>query len=286
MSVLSKNSESLLVPFAVKLALCFVLAFVLFALFGQLLSPHEFRATSLFHRLEPPVGFGGSWTYPLGTDGRGRDLLVRLAVGAQTTLIVAIVGTLVGAVLGSFLGIVAAAKRGPLEALIVGAVDVQASLPIIVVALFVLAVFDSSFTLFLLVVGLNGWEVYARLMRAAVLSAKEHGYVMAIRALGASSFRIYFRHIFPNVLNIALVQFTINLPLTVLLETALSFLGLGVQPPLTSLGQIMSEGRDRLLTAWWLTLFPGLVIFLLALSISLIGDWVRDRLDPTLRSEK
>ena len=188
--------------------------------------------------------------------------------------------------LGSFLGIVAAAKRGPLEALIVGAVDVQASLPIIVVALFVLAVFDSSFTLFLLVVGLNGWEVYARLMRAAVLSAKEHGYVMAIRALGASSFRIYFRHIFPNVLNIALVQFTINLPLTVLLETALSFLGLGVQPPLTSLGQIMSEGRDRLLTAWWLTLFPGLVIFLLALSISLIGDWVRDRLDPTLRSEK
>ncbi len=284
--MLSKNSESLLVPFAVKLALCFVLAFVLFALFGQLLSPHEFRATSLIHRLEPPDGFGGSWTYPLGTDGRGRDLLVRLAVGAQTTLIVAIVGTLVGAVLGSFLGIVAAAKRGPLEALIVGAVDVQASLPIIVVALFVLAVFDSSFTLFLLVVGLNGWEVYARLMRAAVLSAKEHGYVMAIRALGASSFRIYFRHIFPNVLNIALVQFTINLPLTVLLETALSFLGLGVQPPLTSLGQIMSEGRDRLLTAWWLTLFPGLVIFLLALSISLIGDWVRDRLDPTLRSEK
>ena len=286
MSALFKKPEGLLVPFAVKLALGFVLAFVLFALFGQLLSPHEFRATSLFDRLEPPVGFGGSWTYPLGTDGRGRDLLVRLAVGAQTTLIVAIVGTLVGAVLGSFLGIVAAARRGPLEALIVGAVDVQASLPIIVVALFVLAVFDSSFTLFLLVVGLNGWEVYARLMRAAVLSAKEHGYVMAIRALGASSFRIYFRHIFPNVLNIALVQFTINLPLTVLLETALSFLGLGVQPPLTSLGQIMSEGRDRLLTAWWLTLFPGLIIFLLALSISLIGDWVRDRLDPTLRSEK
>ena len=286
MSALSKKPEGLLIPFAVKLALGFVLAFVLFALFGQLLSPHEFRATSLFDRLEPPVGFGGSWTYPLGTDGRGRDLLVRLAVGAQTTLIVAIVGTLVGAVLGSFLGIVAAARRGPLEALIVGAVDVQASLPIIVVALFVLAVFDSSFTLFLLVVGLNGWEVYARLMRAAVLSAKEHGYVMAIRALGASSFRIYFRHIFPNVLNIALVQFTINLPLTVLLETALSFLGLGVQPPLTSLGQIMSEGRDRLLTAWWLTLFPGLIIFLLALSISLIGDWVRDRLDPTLRSEK
>ena len=281
-----KSFERLSTPLVVKLALGFVVVFVLFALFGQLLSPHEFRATSLFDRLKPPIGFGGTWTYPLGTDGRGRDLLVRLALGAQITLIVAIVGTLVGAVLGSLLGIIAAEKRGPLEALIIGAVDVQASLPIIVVALFVLAVFNSSFTLFLLLVGLNGWEVYARLMRGAVLSAKEHGYVMAIRALGASSFRIYFRHIFPNVLNIVLVQFTINLPLTVLLETALSFLGLGVQPPLTSLGQIMSEGRDRLLTAWWLTLFPGLIIFFLALSISIIGDWVRDRLDPTLRSEK
>ncbi len=273
------------VPPAVKLSLCFIAFFVLIALFGQALSPHEFRDTSLIDRLKPPAFLGGPEQYMLGTDAKGRDLLVRLAVGARITLVVAIVGTLIGAVLGSLLGILAAARRGVAETVIVAAIDVQASLPIIVVALFVLAMFDNSFTLFLLLIGLTGWEVYARLMRGATLSAKEHGYVIAIRALGASPWRIYLRHILPNIVNIALVQFTVNLPLTVLLETALSFLGLGVQPPLTSLGQIMSEGRDRLLTAWWLTVFPGATIFFLALSISLVGDWLRDILDPTLRTE-
>jgi len=270
-------------PPTVRVAIGFVALFVLFALFGELLTPHGFRDTSLLARLKPPAALGGDPAYLLGTDQKGRDLLARLAVGAQISLIVAIVGTLLGAVVGSLLGILAAARRGWTEAAIMAAVDVQASLPIIIVALFVLAVFDNSFALFLLLVGLAGWEVYARLMRGATLSAKEHGYALAIRALGASAPRVYLRHILPNVFNVALVQFTVNLPLTILLETALSFLGLGVQPPLTSLGQIMSEGRDRLLTAWWLTMIPGAVIFLLALSISLIGDWLRDRLDPTLR---
>ena len=268
------------IPFVVKCALVFVALFVAFALFGQSFSPYEFRETSLLNRLKPP----GTEGYVLGTDARGRDVFVRLAVGAQITLIVAIVGTVIGAILGSLLGIIAAARRGWAENAIVAAIDVQASLPIIVVALFVLAMFDNSFTLFLLLIGLTGWEVYARLMRGAVLSAKEHGYVTAVRAMGASPARVYLYHIMPNVASIALVQFTINLPLTILLETALSFLGLGVQSPLTSLGQMMSEGRDRLLTAWWLTLFPGVIIFLLALSVSLIGDWLRDRLDPTLKS--
>ena len=268
-------------PPSVKIALVFIVCFILFAIFGHALTPHGFRDTSLFERLKPP----GSEGYLLGTDSRGRDLLARLVSGAQITLIVAVAGTLIGAVIGSLIGILAAARRGWVDSVIVAAIDVQASLPIIIVALFVLAMFDNSFVLFLLLIGLNGWEIYARLMRAATLSAKEHGYVIAVRALGASPARIYLRHILPNILSIALVQFTINLPLSVLLETALSFLGLGVQPPLTSLGQIMSEGRDRLQSAWWLTLFPGALIFLVALSISMLGDWLRDRLDPTLRSE-
>ena len=265
-------------PLSVKLAALFVFLFLLFALFGQLITNYGFRETSLFDRLKPP----GSSDYFLGTDSRGRDLLARLVVGSQITVIVAVVGTLIGAILGSLLGILAAATRGKTENVIVAAIDVQASLPIIVVALFLLAMFDNSFVLFLLLVGLNGWEIYARLMRGATLSAKEQGYVLAVRALGASPFRIYLIHILPNIFSIALVQFTINLPVTILLETALSFLGLGVQPPLTSLGQIMSEGRDRLLTAWWLTLFPGAIIFFLALSISIIGDWLRDFLDPSI----
>ena len=270
------------IPTSVKIALGFIMLFVLFSVFGHLLTPYGFRETSMFERLRPP----GTDDFIIGTDSRGRDLLARLVTGAQITLIVAIVGTLIGAVLGSLLGILAAAKRGWVEAAIVAAIDVQASLPIIIVALFMLAMFDNSFVLFLLLVGLNGWEIYARLMRGATLSAKEHGYVTAVRALGASPYKIYLGHILPNIVSVALVQFTVNLPLTILLETALSFLGLGVQPPLTSLGQIMSEGRDRLLTAWWLTLFPGAIIFCLALSVSMVGDWLRDRLDPTLKSER
>lgn len=274
------------VPVAVRLALGFLVLFVLFALFGSWLTPHGFRDTALMHRLEAPGLFGSGSDYLLGTDARGRDLVARLAVGAQITLLVAVVGTLIGAVLGSLLGLIAAARRGYTEATIMTAVDVQLSLPIIVVALFVLAMFDSSFVLLLLLIGLTGWEAYARLVRAATLSAKSQGYVTAQRVLGATAARIYLRHILPNVFNVILVQFTVNLPLTILLETALSFLGLGVQPPLTSLGQIMSEGRDRLMTAWWLTILPGTLIFLLALSISLVGDWLRDRLDPTLRGRK
>lgn len=279
-TVLPSTPSRMRMPISVKVALGFTVLFVLFALFGHLLTQHGFRETSLFDRLKPP----GTEGYILGTDSRGRDLLARLVKGAQITLIVAIVGTLIGAVIGSLLGIQAAARRGWVDNVIVGAIDLQASLPIVIVALFVLAIFDNSFFLFLLLIGFNGWEVYARLMRAATLSAKEHGYVIAVRALGASPARIYLRHILPNILSIALVQFTINLPLSILLETALSFLGLGVQSPLTSLGQIMSGGRDRLQTAWWLTLFPGALIFLVALSVSLLGDWLRDRLDPTLRN--
>ena len=284
-SILPATNDTRL-PFTVILAAGFIVLFILFALFGELLSPHEFRKTSLTDRLLPPLGFGGNWEYPLGTDARGRDLLVRLVVGARISLIVAFFGTIIGAILGSFLGILAAARRGFTESVVVAAIDVQASLPIIIVALFVLALFDNSFILFLFLIGLTGWEVYARLMRGATLAAKEKDYVTAVRALGASSLRIYGSHILPNIFNVALVQFTVNLPLTILLETALSFLGLGVQPPLTSLGQIMSEGRDRLLTSWWLTLVPGAIIFLLAVSISIAGDYLRDRLDPTLRTEK
>ena len=270
-------------PLIPRLALGFIVLFILFALFGPMLVGFDYRDTDLFARLEPPVFAGGSAEHVLGTDGRGRDLLARLATGAQITLLVAIVGTLIGAVFGSVLGLFAAARRGWADAVVVTAVDVQASLPIIIVALFVLAMFNASFLLLLLLIGFTGWESYARLVRGATLSAKEQGYVTAQRVLGASAWRIYMRHILPNVFNVILVQFTINLPLTVLLETALSFLGLGVQPPMTSLGQIMSEGRDRLLTAWWLTVLPGTLIFLVALSVSLVGDWLRDQLDPTLR---
>lgn len=273
-------------PILPRLGLIFVILFVAFALLGPWLIPFDFRATDIRARLDSPALFGGDGAHWLGTDARGRDLLARLAKGAQITLVVAIVGTVIGAVFGSLLGFVAAACRGWVDQSIVAAIDVQASLPIIIVALFVLAMFDNSFLLLLIVIGFAGWESYARLVRGATMSAQGQGWVTAQRVLGASVGRLYLRHVLPNVANVILVQFTITLPLTVLMEAGLSFLGLGVQPPLTSLGQIMSEGRDRVMTAWWLTVCPGVLIFLLALSVSLLGDWLRDRLDPTLRGQR
>ncbi len=162
-------------------------------------------------------------------------------------------------------------------------VDAQASLPFIILALAVLAFFGNSFWLFVLIMGINGWENYARLSRGMVLSANTHGYVVAVRSLGARPKRIYARHVLPNIASALIVQFTLNFPSTILLETSLSFLGLGIQPPLTSLGLMLGTGRDYLLFAWWLSVFPGILIFITTLSVSLLGDWLRDRLDPTLR---
>lgn len=272
-------------PRTVMVAIGFVGLFVLFALFGEFLSPHSFRDTSLLARLKPPAFLGGHPDYLLGTDQKGRDLLARLAVGAQISLIVAIVGTLLGAVIGSLLGILAAARRGWVEAVIMAAVDVQASLPIIIVALFVLAMFDNSFFLFLLLIGLSGWEVYARLMRGATLSAKEHGYALAIRALGASQFRVYLGHILPNVFNVALVQFTVNLPLTILLETALSFLGLGVQPPSADWGVMVKENLQGLLFGSAAALMPACAVASLTVSINLVADWFLRRMGEHISEE-
>jgi peptide/nickel transport system permease protein len=161
-------------------------------------------------------------------------------------------------------------------------VDVQAAVPFIVLALAVLAFFGNAFSLVILIVGLDGWERYARLTRGLMLGAKESGYVTAIRTLGAGPMRVTLVHILPNILSALVVQVTLNFPGTILLETSLSFLGLGVQPPLTSLGLLLGAGRSLLINAWWIAVLPGLVIVLTTLSMSLFGDWLRDRLDPTL----
>jgi peptide/nickel transport system permease protein len=198
---------------------------------------------------------------------------------------VALAGTLIGAVIGTAVGFVAAHLRGWAEEAIMMLVDVQASLPFILIALTLLAFFGNSITLFVVLMGLNGWENYARLARGVVLSAASQPYAKAVKALGASPLRLYLRHLLPNVAGVLIVQFTLNFPQTILLETGLSFLGLGIQPPLTSLGQLLGEGRDFLLNAWWIAVFPGIVIVLTTLSISLIGDWLRDVMDPTLRDD-
>ena len=264
----------------------FLAVIVLLCLVGDLLTPHGYTDTNLMNRLEAPVFMGGSSEFLLGTDRLGRDLLARLIFALRVSVVIAILGTLIGAVLGTLLGFLAAHARGWAEEAIMLMVDFQASMPFIIIALCLLAFFGNSLTLFIFIMGLNGWEIYARLTRGVVLSAKAQPYVQAVLALGANPLRLYARHVLPNVAGILIVQFTLNFPLTILLETALSFLGLGIQPPLTSLGVILGEGRDYLINAPWISVSPGVLIFLTTLSMSLIGDWLRDEMDPTLKRSR
>jgi peptide/nickel transport system permease protein len=162
-------------------------------------------------------------------------------------------------------------------------IDYQAALPFMILALAVVAFAGNSLTLFILLMGLYGWERYARIARGLALSAMTQGYAVAVKTLGASPLRIYGRHILPNIANALIVNMTLNFPQTIMLETSLSFLGLGIQPPMTSLGNMVGFGRDFLLNAWWLATIPALVIFVTTLAFALVGDWVRDQLDPTSR---
>jgi peptide/nickel transport system permease protein len=270
-------------PVLVLICALFLLGTLLVFVFADLLAPYHYAEQDLLNRLKPPVFLGGMPEHWLGTDDLGRDLLSRIIYGTRMSIFVAIAGTVIGAAIGTAVGFVAAHFRGWAEEGVMMFVDFQASIPFMIVALAVLAFFGNNFLLFVLVMGLNGWETYARLTRGMVLSAGSHGYVTSMRALGAGPLRIYGRHVLPNIASALIVQFTLNFPETILLETSMSFLGLGIQPPLTSLGLMLGSGRDYLLTAWWIAVFPGLMIFLTPLAVSILGDWLRDRLDPTLR---
>jgi peptide/nickel transport system permease protein len=271
-------------PPLVLAAAGFVLLTVLVAIGADLIAPFHYTTQDLANRLKPPSFLGGPAAYWLGTDELGRDLLSRLIYAIRFSILIAFAGTTIGAIVGTLCGFIAAHFRGWTEEAIMMLVDAQASLPFILLALAVLAFFGNSLILFVIILGINGWETYARLARGMVISANTQGYAVAVRALGATPFTIYGRHILPNIASILIVQYTLNFPATILLETSMSFLGLGIQPPLTSLGQMLGAGRAHLLSAWWIAVLPGMMIFLTTLSISILGDWLRDRFDPTLRN--
>lgn len=271
-------------PFLVVLALAFVAVIVTIFLFADWLAPYDYRAQSLLKRLKPPAFLGGPKENLLGTDELGRDVLSRLLYAIRFSVLVALGGTLIGAVIGTALGFLAAHFRGLVEEAIMMLADVQASLPFMVIALALIALFGGGFLLFVALMGFYGWEVFARLTRGVVIAANTQGYATAVVALGAPARHVYWRHVLPNILSVLIVQFTLNFPQVILLETSLSFLGLGIRPPLTSLGQMLGAGRAHLTTAWWIAVLPGTAIFLTTMSISILGDWLRDRLDPTLQS--
>jgi peptide/nickel transport system permease protein len=235
----------------------------------------------LLRRLRPPIGFEG-WhaSHWLGTDQLGRDLVSRSLHGLRTSLGIALLGSVLGCLIGTGIGLFAGYLRGRVEAALMVVVDAQIALPYLLLVLMGLAVFGTSTWVMIALVSLAGWENYARLARGQVLSLRERPFVEAARALGAGPIWVLRQHILPHLAAPLAVQFTLGLPAVLLLESSLSFLGIGVQPPTATLGRMIGEGRHQMLTAPWVVVAPTLVILALTLSVQAIGDWLRDRADP------
>jgi peptide/nickel transport system permease protein len=271
------------VPLGVAIGLGWILLMLAIAVLADVISPYGYTALDLRNRLSPPVGFGGSWAHALGTDELGRDVLSRLIQSIRMSLLIAFGATIIGAAFGTTMGFLAAHFRGLVEQAVLALVDFSAALPFLILALAVLAFFGNALWLFIVLLGFHAWERYARIARGLAISAGAQGYAAAVRQLGATPLRVYVRHILPNIASTLIISMTLAFPEIILLESGLSFLGLGVQPPATSLGNMVGYGREYLTRAPWILLAPAFTIILTTLAISIVGDWLRDRLDPTLR---
>jgi peptide/nickel transport system permease protein len=270
-------------PPLVLLALAWIVLMLVTSILADVLAPYAINATDLLNRLKPPLGLGGTTAHPLGTDELGRDVMSRLIFSIRMSVAIAFIASIISALIGTTIGVIAAHFRGLIEDAMMALADIGSSLPFIIIALAVLAIFGSSLPLLICLMGLSGWERYARLTRGLTISAKEQGYARAVRQLGASPARVYLVHILPNISGTLLVTITLTFPEIILLETGLSFLGLGVQPPASSLGNMIGFGRQYLHTAPWILLAPSAVVVVTTLSITIVGDWLRDRMDPTLQ---
>jgi peptide/nickel transport system permease protein len=258
-----------------------IVASVVLAALAPALAPADPIRNDLLARLAPPMWMeGGSARHPLGTDTLGRDVVSRLLYGARVSLLVGFAAVLVAGVVGVALGLVAGYYSGRLDDLLMRLGDVQLAFPVLVLAIAVLSVLGASLGNVIIVLGLTGWVTYARIARAETLSLRHREFVEGARALGARDAAILWRHILPNVLPPITVVATFSVARTIIAEASLSFLGLGIPPPAPSWGAMLDEGRNYLTTGWWLALFPGVAILALVLGINLVGDWLRDVLDP------
>jgi len=238
----------------------------------------------LLMRLKPPGTIAASGQiYLLGSDELGRDLLSRVLFGAQVSLLVATLSVLVSTLVGVTLGMMAAWFRGWIEVIVMRLVDIMLSIPAVLLAVLTVAVLGPGFFKLILVLGLTRWPRYTRVAFGQTLQVATLPYIKAAELAGASAARILFRHILPNIAGPLLVVATAEFGLMILFEAGLSFLGLGIQPPAPSWGSIMSVGRQYVERAWWIVAFPGGCLFLLILSVNVLGDWLRDRLDPQAR---
>jgi peptide/nickel transport system permease protein len=266
------------------LPLAIVVVLVLCGLLAPWLAPRSPVEGSLGERLAAPFWMENAKAgHPLGTDRHGRDTLSRLLYGAQISLAVSVVGITLTGAMGAFIGLLAGFFGGWTDTILMRLVDISLSLPGILIAVLLSVVFEPSFTNVIIVVVFLLWPSYARLVRGETLAIKHQEFVALARVAGCSNLTIMFRHIVPNLMPSILVLATLHVGYVIVLEAALSFLGVGIPPPTPSWGVMVADGRGLIEQAWWVSILPGIAILVTVLSLNILGDWVRDRLDPKLR---
>ena len=260
------------------------LAIVLSAVFAPWIAPHDPVVVDIRHRMGPPAWMeGGTREHVLGTDQIGRDLLSRVIWGGRVSLVVGVTAVLLSSTIGILFGLTAGYFGARLDWSIMTFINVMLTFPFVLLALAVIAVLGPSMPNMIIVLGVTGWPVYARVVRAETLALREREFVLAARALGGSHARIVFRQILPNLISPIVVIATLQIAQVIILESFLSFLGLGIQPPTAAWGNMLGEGRVYMLNSWWIATFPGLAIFITTLVINVMGNGLRDWLDPHMK---
>nr|WP_244641600.1 ABC transporter permease [Tianweitania populi] len=247
------------------------------------LFPDNGMGVNLIARLRAPFT---DWSHILGTDPLGRDVLGRVISGGRISLLVGVLSVAGGAVIGVFMGLVSGFYRGVWDMVVMRFADVQLALPFILLAITFIAILGGGLFNIIMLMIVSQWVQYARLVRGQVLALREREFVLSARSFGVSNFNLIWHHLLPNLLGPVIVLITLNVATNILLESSLTFLGLGVDPSMPSWGGMLADGRTYLQTAWWVSVFPGLAILLTVLGLNLLGDWLRDRLDPTGRTRQ
>jgi peptide/nickel transport system permease protein len=279
MHFLKRFTRSKLALFGLAIVLLVIIA----ALIGQWVVPYDPTAQNIMKRLQPPLAMGKHGLHLLGTEALGRDVFSRLVVGARVSLLVGVASVVVSGLVGITLGVVAGYEDRYIGRFLMALTDIQLAIPFLVLALAVVAVLGPSLWNLIMVLGLTNWVQYARVVRAECLVLREREYVQAARALGASTPRILIRHLLPNVMSSVIVISSLLVAKMILFESSLSFLGLGVPPSTPTWGAMIADGRNYIANAWWVAAMPGLAIFITVIGINLVGDRLRDMLDPRLK---
>jgi peptide/nickel transport system permease protein len=257
--------------------------FVLTGFIGPYVAPYDPKEIDLAAALAKPVGFGGTWSHPLGTDDLGRDILSRMIDGARVALAVSLAVVVIAGIIGLVIALIAGYVGGRLDAFLMRTTDATLAFPVLLFAIVVVGVFGPSTTLVVIILAVAGWPSYARVLRSEVIRVKTMDFVTMARTMGGSSRWVVMKHILPNIVPTLLVLVSLQLGFAIIAEGSLSFLGLGVPPPAASWGGMLSDGRKHLDDGWWMATMPGIALSLTVLATNMMGDWLRVRNDPTTR---